>query len=224
MSSVAFPADSASSPFISYRVAIAVAETIESQISSPCRCKIKWPNDVYVDEKKIAGILIEQVLCCSKPIWIIGTGINVDVDFSTAPPEVQARAISLSGLQEQLPNPTWPNDDRFRIESMTYILGILIANLWKQLQLKPLDSTELQSEWSKRCMLTGKMVEGNVSSWVEAAGSKPQQAIVSHLPLGLVKGICQGIDENGHLLIQHESGSIGRIITGSVRTIQNGTT
>ncbi len=56
---------------LSYAVAVAVAETIASFGIHPT---IKWPNDVFVDGKKIAGILIDY----SGPYVIVGIGINVN--------------------------------------------------------------------------------------------------------------------------------------------------
>ncbi|NCP46212.1 MAG: biotin--[acetyl-CoA-carboxylase] ligase, partial [Flavobacteriales bacterium] len=46
---------------------------------------IKWPNDIYIKEKKIAGILIENILKNNKiEHTIIGIGLNVNqVDFTT---------------------------------------------------------------------------------------------------------------------------------------------
>jgi BirA family biotin operon repressor/biotin-[acetyl-CoA-carboxylase] ligase len=50
--------------------------------------EVKWPNDIYVNSKKIAGILIENVLSSGKIAHsIIGIGLNVnqqDFDLSTA--------------------------------------------------------------------------------------------------------------------------------------------
>ena len=41
--------------------------------------KIKLPNDIYVDAKKICGILIENSICSNKIVWsIIGIGININ--------------------------------------------------------------------------------------------------------------------------------------------------
>ena len=57
--------------------------------------KIKWPNDIYVDDKKIAGILVQNTLR-GKVIdsSIIGTGINVNqVDFSNDIPNPTSIAI-----------------------------------------------------------------------------------------------------------------------------------
>lgn len=56
---------------LSYAVAVAIAETIASFGMHP---KIKWPNDILVDNKKIAGTLIEY----SGEFVIVGIGINVN--------------------------------------------------------------------------------------------------------------------------------------------------
>ena len=57
-------------PTLSYAVAVAVAETLASFGIRP---RIKWPNDILVDGKKISGILIEY----SKNFVIIGIGVNI---------------------------------------------------------------------------------------------------------------------------------------------------
>ena len=53
--------------------------------------KIKWPNDIYVNDRKIAGILIEhQIIGENIAHTVAGVGINVNQDF----------------FSENLPNPT----------------------------------------------------------------------------------------------------------------------
>ena len=56
---------------LSYAVAVAVAETLVGFGITP---QIKWPNDILVDGKKIAGILIEY----SGSFVIVGIGININ--------------------------------------------------------------------------------------------------------------------------------------------------
>ena len=56
---------------LSYAVAVAVAETLIHCGMSP---KIKWPNDILIDGKKICGILIEY----AKDFVVVGIGINVN--------------------------------------------------------------------------------------------------------------------------------------------------
>ena len=63
-------------PFLSLVAAVAVTKALEEYGVHAC---IKWPNDVYVDGKKIAGILLEGV---GSQCLVIGIGINVNqTDF-----------------------------------------------------------------------------------------------------------------------------------------------
>src|SRR5438477_7138492 len=55
-------------------VPLAVCEAIESL--APVDCAVKWPNDVWSDEKKVAGVLIEA----RPPEWaVIGIGVNLSI-------------------------------------------------------------------------------------------------------------------------------------------------
>ena len=67
----------------SLAVADLMAEMLEESIN-PKKISIKWPNDIYVNDRKIAGILIENTLKDSTiQSSIIGVGINVNqIDFS----------------------------------------------------------------------------------------------------------------------------------------------
>jgi BirA family biotin operon repressor/biotin-[acetyl-CoA-carboxylase] ligase len=76
---------------------VAVAEVV-----GPA-AQIKWPNDVLVDGRKVAGILVE-----SRPQerWaVVGIGINVAVAPDSLPPEVRDRAGTL-GLDPSAIEPT----------------------------------------------------------------------------------------------------------------------
>jgi BirA family biotin operon repressor/biotin-[acetyl-CoA-carboxylase] ligase len=58
---------------------------------------IKWPNDIYVNDKKIAGILIETAISNGKfSQAIIGIGINInqEVFYSDAPNPVSLRNLT----------------------------------------------------------------------------------------------------------------------------------
>lgn len=92
-------------------VGLAVAETVQSFISPGRRAELKWPNDVWVDRKKIAGILLEGVSQGSSALpVIVGIGLNVNrrdfPDGLDTPPTSLAleagapldRAVVLAGL------------------------------------------------------------------------------------------------------------------------------
>jgi BirA family biotin operon repressor/biotin-[acetyl-CoA-carboxylase] ligase len=84
-----FAADEA--PLLPIAVPIAVCEAAEEV--APVRCQVKWPNDVWVDERKVAGVLVE-----ARPDegWaVIGVGLNVAIGQEDFPPELRETAASL---------------------------------------------------------------------------------------------------------------------------------
>lgn len=64
-------------PTVSLAVAVALAEAIEALGGRP---QLKWPNDLLLDDRKVAGILLEH----EAGRLVIGTGVNVAV----TPPEL----------------------------------------------------------------------------------------------------------------------------------------
>jgi BirA family biotin operon repressor/biotin-[acetyl-CoA-carboxylase] ligase len=87
--------DLARLPQLTLMVAVATADAI----TDVCGLSIhlKWPNDVEIDGKKVAGILTEAVLRPGEPpIVIIGIGINVNTTLEQFPPGLHARVTSLA--------------------------------------------------------------------------------------------------------------------------------
>lgn len=71
-------------------VAVAVCETAEV-LRPGIECQVKWPNDIHLEGRKLAGILIE-----ARPQdgWaVLGVGLNLSV--AEFPEELRTRAISL---------------------------------------------------------------------------------------------------------------------------------
>lgn len=66
----------------------------------PVGLSIKWPNDIYVENKKIGGLLIENVIVGSKiKHSIIGIGLNVNQ--SNFEGDLKAKTISISQILHQ---------------------------------------------------------------------------------------------------------------------------
>ncbi|HKG26175.1 MAG TPA: biotin--[acetyl-CoA-carboxylase] ligase [Thermomicrobiales bacterium] len=71
---------------------VAVAEAIED--CAPVTCRLKWPNDIWIEEKKIAGILMKATTSGERTERVIlGIGINL----STGPEDLPQAATSISG-------------------------------------------------------------------------------------------------------------------------------
>jgi BirA family biotin operon repressor/biotin-[acetyl-CoA-carboxylase] ligase len=85
--------------------ALAVAEFVSYSLSGSGSfdVKIKWPNDIYVDNQKIAGILIENVLeGQTLKHSVIGIGVNINQDeFDPAVPNATSLKL-LSGKTFEL--------------------------------------------------------------------------------------------------------------------------
>lgn len=72
---------------VSFVAALAVAELAETYVA-PSLVRLKWPNDVLLEGKKLSGILVE-----SGDGWIaVGIGVNLN----TSPSNVERPAISLA--------------------------------------------------------------------------------------------------------------------------------
>ena len=70
------PADAAGLEVLSLRAGLAAAEALDRFAAEPIR--LKWPNDLYVDRGKLAGILVEARWREQSVEWVaIGLGVNV---------------------------------------------------------------------------------------------------------------------------------------------------
>jgi BirA family biotin operon repressor/biotin-[acetyl-CoA-carboxylase] ligase len=71
---------------------VCLARAVERFVPVPAR--LKWPNDVLVEGRKVAGILIESAMDTEgRPFAVVGMGLNVNQD--EFPPELEGRAASL---------------------------------------------------------------------------------------------------------------------------------
>jgi BirA family biotin operon repressor/biotin-[acetyl-CoA-carboxylase] ligase len=71
-------------------VPVAVCAAVEAL--APVECAIKWPNDVWISERKVAGVLIEA----RPPDWaVIGIGVNVAIADADFPDDLRWPATSV---------------------------------------------------------------------------------------------------------------------------------
>ncbi|MCC8072224.1 MAG: biotin--[acetyl-CoA-carboxylase] ligase [Bacteroidales bacterium] len=94
---------------ISEAVSLAIVETLDALLQ-PLEARIKWPNDIYVGDQKVCGILIENVVkgtLIDQSIVGIGLNVNQTQWLSDAPNPVSLRQLTgkeyrLDLLVEQL--------------------------------------------------------------------------------------------------------------------------
>ena len=78
---------------LSLTCAVAVAEAIGKLAKG--EAKIKWPNDIILNGKKAAGILLESKKSGTHNVYILGIGINCHQTMDSFPPELRQSATSI---------------------------------------------------------------------------------------------------------------------------------
>jgi BirA family biotin operon repressor/biotin-[acetyl-CoA-carboxylase] ligase len=147
---------------------------------------IKWPNDLQIGGKKVAGILTEMSaeLDCVR-YAILGIGVDVNWPVGTFPPELGKIATSLSlerGAEISRPE-----------------LAVAVLR-------------ELDSDYARVC--AGRFSE-LADEW-EAACITIGQNVVVHTGDRRFRGRAESLDEDGALLIRTEHGHLERVIGGDV--------
>ncbi len=84
-------------PELTFCAALAVAETAERYTGQPAR--IKWPNDVLLAGRKVAGILLECHHARTPGFVVVGIGLNVLQQAEDFAPELRDRAGSLAMMR-----------------------------------------------------------------------------------------------------------------------------
>jgi BirA family transcriptional regulator, biotin operon repressor / biotin---[acetyl-CoA-carboxylase] ligase len=77
-------------------VGVAVAEAIGA--------RIRWPNDLVIDDKKVGGILCESLAQGARWAAVIGIGINVNTEVAALPAEIRLLATSLAARDGHIRN------------------------------------------------------------------------------------------------------------------------
>jgi|GEM_PF-4836027 len=106
----------------------------------------RWPNDVFVSDKKVAGILAEADFNECTNWVVVGIGIDTNVDTDSFPPDVRRRATSLR-----------------RVLGREIDHDGLTKRIFKELEadyhkLKERDFDELLSEWKFHSDIMGRKV------------------------------------------------------------------
>jgi len=192
VSIVLAPARAAVSPdratmLLTLAAGVALQEGIEA--ATGLRASVKWPNDVYVGRRKLAGILAEAVAAAEQSaaarggFVVLGYGINVAA--AAYPPDLADRATS---LETELGRPV----DRAALCAETLAA---IARRYADLLEGRFDAI-LDAWRAKAPGSRGARVE-----WSSAGGTRT--------------GVTAGIDDGGALLVQVGDG-IERIVGGEV--------
>ncbi len=181
--------DIASAARLSFAAALAVAHTLEHYID-PSLITIKWPNDVLVDGKKIAGILLESGTQ-NNQIWVaIGIGINL---VSHPEPEGYAATHLLAHISPQKLTVAEPI-----FTGAQPVLAILAQNF---------------ENWHARYINNG--FEPLREAWLNRAVGI-HGPVTARLANKTITGTAVGLNHDGALEVEIKSGEIVQIHAGDV--------
>jgi BirA family transcriptional regulator, biotin operon repressor / biotin---[acetyl-CoA-carboxylase] ligase len=174
-------------PQLTFLSAVAVARAVQEV--SGLSARVKWPNDVLVGGKKIAGLLNEMSAETERINYVIlGIGVNLNMRADQFPTELRYPATSIL------------------LETGAPISRILFARAL----LRHLDSLytlylaegflPLRRAWEAYFDLVGREVE------IDFRGS-------------VLRGVVEGIDAEGALLLRQGDGQIEKVLAGDVRPV-----
>jgi BirA family biotin operon repressor/biotin-[acetyl-CoA-carboxylase] ligase len=171
-------------PQLALVAASAVAATIVEL--SGARPAIKWPNDVLLGGRKVAGILTEMDSEADRVAFVVvGIGINLNMTREALTPELRPIATSL-------------RDEIGREIDRAAFAGRLLAELERRYGRYTAEGFgALREEWESYSCLTGRevrVVGGN----------------------GRTDGRVLGIDEQGALRLRGADGVVRQILAGDV--------
>lgn len=169
---------SASFPIASLMLGLSTAEAIEK--STALACDLRWPNDVLINDRKVAGILTHLVDNC------IVAGIGINVNQMSFPPDLRTPATSLCLASDG------------QVQSREDVVVAL-----------------LESVDSFSSMLASQGPPAILRAFTLASSYALDRRVV--VEENGARGVTAGLDENGFLLVQSDSGRLERIATGGVR-------
>jgi BirA family biotin operon repressor/biotin-[acetyl-CoA-carboxylase] ligase len=147
---------------------------------------LKWPNDIFVGQRKLAGILLESAV---RSKWIeyliIGIGINVNQELSQLPEGIDKKATSLAAE-------TGRNFDREKLAAQ------VISDFEKNyIRFARTDYSTVIYEWKQRCRQFGR-------------------TCTIETPMGVEKGRILDISETGMLIYENEAGQKKQLVSGHI--------
>lgn len=180
------PADLAAIAWIPLMAALACAETLEARLD--VKAQIKWPNDVLVSGRKIAGILGQRVLPeneAAEDIILVGMGLNwlnrlgAEADFRGF------RPVAASELR-----PGLSADDR------EGFLRAWLARLARRAMGGPDAIAETRAETERRLWRKGESIA------------------LEHTEQGRVEGVLMGLGDGGSARIKMTDGRLETLHCG----------
>jgi len=154
--------------------------------------KIKWPNDIYYDNKKMCGILIENTLSIKNNqteigYSIVGIGVNVNQKVFASNLPNPASLFQIIGKEANIRDLMFDIVDR-----MDFFKTLVTKQALEQLEMLYYENLYRKDEWH--------LYQPREVSLV------PTQ--IRTTPTNAFEGCLRGVDLTGQLLLEHRNGQI----------------
>lgn len=161
-------------PWLPLLTGIAVSEAVRRITEVPC--DLKWPNDVLVGDRKLAGILVERVESGAGACAVVGVGVNVSAT-SEELPVPSATSLALEG-------------------AATLDRGVLLREVLRSFEA-------LYARWQAE---RGSAADGLLESYVRRCSTVGREVVVGLPTGAQVTGRATGVDVDGRLQVSTETG------------------
>ncbi len=150
---------------------------------------IKWPNDILIKGRKMAGILAEMATDGEHLRFvIIGVGVNLNGCAADFPSDVAERAITLAEILHKPIN-----------RSLFLAEFLQVFTTWYDHYLQA-GFAVVRRRWLMHAHLEGRLVEVS-------------------MPSGVMVGEAVDMDQDGFLLVKQKEGTVSRVVAGDVAFI-----
>jgi len=190
--------------FPPYLLVMIASLAVVDAITETCSISatIKWPNDILVEDRKVAGILIETSHDqTGRMIAILGIGINVNGRIQQLAERALASLVTTATTLETVCG---------QMLSRETLIAQLLHHMEK-------DYLALQEEWMPTSSLSkdrpiSRLMRERWRSRMTTLG----RAIEVRQGNAVVRGIAEDVDDNGELLLRRYSGELVSITWGDV--------
>ena len=176
MSVLLFPSGPiAGSSWLTALGAVAAAEVVEAETGLPAR--IKWPNDVRIEGRKIAGVLVER-----NSGVVIGLGLNVMIGLEDFPEALRTTATSLQILTAEVHDRSEIARALIRRLDHHYVIGQnqgteVLAKAWRD-RLEPIGRDV--SIVTRSGTITGRLVDADLVRGLHVVTGDGQDTWIGH--------------------------------------------
>lgn len=181
-------------PYLAPQLTLVTATILADVLSkyADVQPQIKWPNDILINNKKVAGILTEMQAEQDQINYvIIGIGLNVNQEINELPKEIQNKATSLFIETNNLLN----------IKDL--VQNILVTFEKEYMNYINNGFSNIKQKWEHYGFKINKKI------WIKTAKGRRQ-------------GVFIGIAEDGALLIKFAAGEIEKIYSGEIEWHKEG--